>query len=87
MSVSVVVGLISGRTSDLQRCLRALQAQTSREPLQIVVPYDDPCVAVTSLQTEFPQVRFVHAAGLDTAAARAGASREHHDTLLSLIHI
>jgi hypothetical protein len=84
MNVSVVVGLISGRTSDLQRCLRALQAQTFKGPLQIIVPYDDPCVAVTSLQNEFPQVRFVHAAGLDTAAARAGASREHHDTLRTI---
>ncbi len=82
--VSVVVGLISGRTSDLHRCLRALQAQTYQGPLQVFVPYDDPCAAVTSLQGEFPAVRFIHAAGLDTAAARAGASREHHDTLRTI---
>jgi GT2 family glycosyltransferase len=82
--ISVVVGLISGKTSDLQRCLRALQAGTRETVPDIVVPYDDPCAEVATLQAEFPEVRFIHAEGLDTAAARAGASREHHDTLRTI---
>jgi hypothetical protein len=82
--MSVVVGLISGRTADLRRCLQALHTQSIADPLEIIVPYDDPCADVTSLRSEFPQVRFVHAAGLDTAKARVGASREHHDTLRTI---
>lgn len=86
--VSIVVGLISGNPADLRRCLQALHAQTDVQSvegtLDIVVPYDDPCAAVTALQTEFPQVRFIRAVGLDTAKARVGASREHHDTLRTI---
>lgn len=81
---SVVVGLISGRRADLERCLEALHAQTIRERLEIVVPYDDPCADVVGLGERFPDVRFVRAEGLDTAAARRGASREHHDTLRTI---
>lgn len=81
--LSVVVGLISGRVADLRRCLAALHRQT-RAPDEVLVPYDDPCREVTSLEAEFPAVRFIRAAGLDTVKARAGASREHHDTLRSI---
>lgn len=81
--LSVVVGLISGRVDDLRRCLTALSHQTVR-PDEILVPYDDPCAGVTSLAAEFPGVRFIHAVGLDTASARGGASREHHDTLRTI---
>jgi hypothetical protein len=83
-SVSVVVGLISGEKDDLRRCLRALHTQTLSIPLEILVPYDDPCAEVAELAREFPAVRFLRAEGLDTAAARAGASREHHDTLRTI---
>ena len=81
--LSVVVALISGRVDDLRRCLAAQLRQT-RAPDEILVPYDDPCRDVTSLQSAFPAVRFIRAEGLDTAKARAGGSREHHDTLRSI---
>ena len=83
-SLSVVVGLISGRKSDVRRCLNALHSQTIDGLAEILVPYDDPCADVATLKAEFPRVRFLHAAGLDTAEARAGASREHHDTLRTI---
>ncbi|MEQ1727829.1 MAG: hypothetical protein ABL982_05565 [Vicinamibacterales bacterium] len=79
-SVSVVVGLTSGGTDHLRRCLRSLTTQTL--PLQeVLVPYDDACAGVTTLQTEFESARFIRVPGLDTREARRGASREHHDTL------
>ncbi len=78
--ISVVIGLTSGGTGHLQRCLRSLAAQTL--PLyEVLVPYDDACAAVTTLQAEFPSARFIPVPGLDTREARRGASREHHDTL------
>ena len=82
IDLTVVVGLISGEPDDLRRCLQALHAQTI--PLEVVVPYDDPCRAVVELAREFPGVRFVHAEGLDTWRARAGSSREHHDSLRTI---
>lgn len=82
--LSVIVALISGRTEDLRRCLAALAAQKDPPSLEILVPYDPPCRDVTSLAAEFPAVRFVEAEGLDTARARTGAGREHHDTLRTL---
>ncbi len=82
--LSVVVGLISGKKSDLQRCLRALHTQSSKLSLEIIVPYDEPCADVATLVAEFPGVQFIHAVGLDTAQARTGASREHHDTLRTI---
>ncbi len=82
--MSVVIALISGRTEDLRRCLTALRAQTLSIPLELIVPYDDPCRDVLRLQEAFPEVRFIHADKLDTRAARAGASREHHDTLRTI---
>lgn len=83
-SLSVVVALISGKRNDLQRCLRALSGQTGPVTLDIIVPFDDPCADVTDLSAEFPHVRFLHATGLDTAAARLGGSREHHDALRTI---
>lgn len=82
--LSVVVGLISGKVDDLARCLQALHEQVDPPTLEILVPYDDPCQDVTALAERYPEVRFLHAEGLDTAAARAGGSREHHDTLRTL---
>ncbi len=82
--LSVVVGLISGRVEDLAACLEALHGQEGPPAFEILVPFDDPCVAVTRLEQEYPAVRFLHARGLDSAAARAGASREHHDTLRTI---
>ena len=81
---SVVVGLISGRTEDLAECLQALRGQADAPSMEILVPYDDPCADVTRLKAGFPEARFLHADGLDSAAARAGASREHHDTLRTI---
>jgi GT2 family glycosyltransferase len=82
-TLSVVVALISGRADDLRRCLTALHAQTMKMPLEVIVPYDPPCADVVRLQAEFPAVRFLPVE-LDTRAARAGASREHHDTLRTI---
>jgi GT2 family glycosyltransferase len=83
-ALSVVVALISGRQDDLRRCLAALHAQTLSAPLDIVVPYDEPCDGATALGSEFPGVRFLFANELDTREARAGGSREHHDTLRTI---
>jgi Glycosyl transferase family 2 len=87
-ALSVVVALISGRRADLERCLDSLCAQARRNaetfPTEILVPYDDPVAEVTELAGRFPEARFLRAEGLDTRAARAGASREHHDTLRTI---
>jgi len=83
-ALSVVVGLISGRKSDLARCLAALRGQREPPPVEVIVPYDDPCADVATLAAEFPQVKFLRATALDTWKARAGASREHHDALRTL---
>lgn len=82
--VSVVVALISGRTEDLERCLAALARQDDVAPLEILVPYDEPCRDVVRLAASFPDVRFIPLEGVDTREARAGASREHHDLLRTL---
>lgn len=81
LELSVVVGLICGQPEALRRCLRGLEGQTVRSRMEIIVPYDAPAADVASLQSEFPDVGFICLDGLDTWAARAGASREHHDTL------
>lgn len=82
--MSVVVGLIAGRTANLRRCLGALHEQDIDATLDIIVPYDDPCRDVTTLAGEFPKVRFIRADGLDTEQARQGGSREHHDALRTI---
>lgn len=82
--LSVVVGLISGRAEDLAHCLHALARQEDPPRFEVLVPYDPPCADVTSLAEEHPEVAFLEAAGLDTRAARAGGSREHHDTLRTI---
>jgi hypothetical protein len=84
VTLSVVVALISGKTSDLRRCLQALGLQAGTGPTEILVPYDPPCADVMRLASEFPTVRFIAAETLDTFAARRGASREHHDTLRTI---
>ncbi|NNE44884.1 MAG: glycosyltransferase, partial [Gemmatimonadetes bacterium] len=82
--LSVVVGLISGKRDDLQRCLQALASQKDAPSFDVIVPYDPPCADVATLAAEFPDVQFIEAAHLDTAAARAGAGREHHDSLRTI---
>jgi GT2 family glycosyltransferase len=79
-ALSVVVGLISGKRADLERCLRALHDQTLDLEMEVLVPYDPPCAEVAALAAAFPRARFIPVA-IDSARARAGASREHHDTL------
>ena len=83
-TLSVVVGLISGKKDDLERCLTALANQESPPDHEVIVPYDTPCADVATLSEPFPHVRFIEATGLDTAKARAGASREHHDSLRTI---
>ena len=82
--LSVVVALISGKTGDLERCLAALRAQQGAPALEVLVPYDAPCAGSVALGSRFPEARFLPLEGVDTSAARAGASREHHDTLRTL---
>lgn len=82
--LSIVVALISGRTEDLERCLAALASQEDVPPLEILVPYDEPCRDVLRLAAAFPAVRFIALEGVDTSADRAGAGREHHDLLRTL---
>src|SRR5262249_11457512 len=78
------VALISGKTADLERCLDALQSQREAPPFEVLVPWDEPCRDVLSLEPRFPSVKFLPLSGVDTRAARAGASREHHDALRTL---
>lgn len=80
-ALSVVVGLIAGEVACLRRCLAALSQQRPAVDCEILVPFDRPVEAVARLAPEFPSVRFLPVEGLDSAKARAGASREHHDTL------
>ncbi len=82
--LTVVVGLISGRTPDLDRCLAALEAQKGAPALEMLVPYDEPCRDVLRLADRYPAVRFIPLDGIDTREARAGATREHHDLLWTL---
>ncbi len=87
--LSVVVGLISGRRADLERCLDALGCQVDPPAFEVVVPFDAPCADVATLAQRpgaerGPPVRFLEAVGLDTRAARAGGSREHHDALRTI---
>jgi Glycosyl transferase family 2 len=82
--LSVVVGLISGKLADLERCLAALAAQEGAPPFEVIVPFDEPCAAARELAARFANVTFVPLVGVDTRAARAGGSREHHDTLRTL---
>jgi hypothetical protein len=82
--VSIVVGLISGRPADLDRCLAALRGQRNVPPLEILVPFDEPCREVAALGARYPEVQFVLLEGVDTRRAREGGSREHHDLLRTL---
>ena len=84
VELSVVVALVSGRRDDLALCLDSLERQVGAPPFEIVVPYDRPCAEVVALAQAHPAVRFVPLKGLDTSAARRGASREHHDALRTL---
>ncbi len=82
--VSVVVALIAGERDRLAACLEALHRQEDAPPFEILVPYDDAVAQVATLVERYPDVRFLRAEGLDTADARGGASREHHDSLRTL---
>ncbi len=82
--LSIVIGLISGKTPDLERCLAALDAQVDLPSHEVLVPWDAPCAGSLALQAKFPRTRFLELKGVDTSAARAGGSREHHDTLRTL---
>lgn len=78
--LSVVVALISGRRDRLARCLDALARQADPPRVEVIVPWDPPCADAAALAERHPGVRFLPV-DLDTRAARAGGSREHHDTL------
>lgn len=79
--LSVVVGLISGRRSDLERCLSALHAQDTPFEVEILVPFDRPVSNVAELSSAFPSVRFIPAEDSRAVVERGGFVREHHDTL------
>jgi GT2 family glycosyltransferase len=82
--MSVVVALIAGTRTALARCLQDLAGQTGVNRIEVLVPYDETVADVIALAADFPSVQFLRAEGLETAAARAGASREHHDTLRTI---
>ena len=82
--VTVVVTLVSGTPQHLKRCLGALFSQVAAPTMEVLVPYDEPVAEVRHLTSDFPQVRFILAEGLETAVARSGASREHHDSLRTI---
>ena len=84
IDLSIVIALISGKTDDLERCLESLASQTFDGNFEIIVPYDPPCANVCCLHERFPSVRFHAADHLDTATARQGAAREHHDSLRTI---
>ena len=81
--LTIVVTIISNDTKLLRSCLETL-GQQRFDGLEVLIPYDDPVANVTSLGVDYPWVEFIHAEGLDTAEARAGASREHHDTIRTI---
>jgi len=82
--LSVVVALISGRRADLDRCLTALENQRDSPSIEILVPFDRALKEISTLSETHPGARFLEVEGLDTEKARAGASREHHDTLRTI---
>lgn len=55
--LSVVVTVVSGRQS-LAVCLESLVPQCEHCGGEIIVPYDDRCMNVVELATDFPSVRF-----------------------------
>jgi len=83
-TLSIVVTLVSGRTENLASCLLSLRDQEDAPAHEILVPYDDPCSDVTLLAKIYPDVHFLHAVGMDFAAARAGGSHEPYDALRTI---
>jgi len=83
-TLSIVVTLVSGRTEDLASCLDSLRDQEDPPAQEVLVPYDDPCSAVTRLAEIYPLVRFLRAGGADFAAARASGSHEPYDALRTI---
>lgn len=69
-AMSVVVALASGRVDHLRRHLAALSTGTRDQSIEIVVPYDAASSAVTALAADYPAVKFVLAAGVDTRGRR-----------------
>jgi hypothetical protein len=82
--LSVVVALISGHATALRRCLAAVEAQRFAGVIEVLVPVDEACRDVMTLGADFPRARFLAAEGLDSARARRGYGREHHDTLRTI---
>src|SRR5262245_51856947 len=82
--LSIVVARTCGTTAALERCRAALRDQEGAPSRELLVPYDAPCAGSLALQAKFPDVKFLEAKGLDTRAARAGGSREHHDSLRTI---
>ncbi len=82
--VTVVVTLVSGNPQHLKSCLGALFSQHDAPAIEVLIPYDEPVASVRDLESAFPQAQFILAEGLDTAVARTGSSREHHDALRTI---
>jgi len=86
--LSVVVVIVSDTTDRridfqyLRRALASLTQQQDPPPMEIIVPHL-PAQAVDGLKREFPDVRFLEAAGLKTYTGASGG-REHHDELRAL---
>jgi hypothetical protein len=65
--ISVVVVVIQGRQS-LSICLKSLVDQQINGNKEIIVPYDDRFVDITTLQNYYPNVNFYHLSGTHTYA-------------------
>jgi hypothetical protein len=76
MRLSVVVTIVEGG-GVLEESLRALAAQQDPPDMEVIVPWDDSVVAIHSLESRFPQFRFLAIGAIATARAAGTAAGQH----------
>jgi len=74
-SLSIVITVVSGATA-LRRCLNALRPQCGPDT-EILVPYDQWSMDVSSLEAEYPSVRFHRVTDLGLAASPLVPAHTH----------
>lgn len=83
-SLSVVVVIFGGQKY-LPDCLRSLTHQNDVTNMEIIVPYDDKLENLSSIQAEFPEVKFLYFKGFHTyAELRATGFREAQGKIIAL---